>query len=96
MYNGTPAFRLWKVGTHRLLGIHSGPGAEQKDELDNEHPGLPESVETKLKPFANRIFGDFEVCPLEPERKGAMQAACIESARNVVVESETDSNAEKR
>jgi len=32
------------------------------------------------------IFADFEVCPLEPEKLGTMQAACIESAKNIVVE----------
>jgi len=34
----------------------------------------------------HRIFANFEVCPLEPEKPGAMQAACIESAKNIVVE----------
>jgi len=32
------------------------------------------------------VYADFEVCPLEPEKPGAMQAACIESAKNIVVE----------
>jgi|SRR5579864_285247 len=32
------------------------------------------------------IFADFEVCPLEAEKKGEMQAVCIESAKNVYVE----------
>ena len=31
------------------------------------------------------IFADFEVCSLELEKKGEMQAVCIESARNVLV-----------
>jgi hypothetical protein len=30
--------------------------------------------------------GDFEVCPLEPERPGWMQAACIESAKNIFIQ----------
>lgn len=33
------------------------------------------------------IFADFEVCPLELEKMGEMQAVCIESARNVFVKS---------
>jgi hypothetical protein len=88
MTMGTPAFRLWKIGTNRLLGIYSGPGAYQhEDQLgDNEHPELPENVRRKFSPGKNWIFADFEVCPLEPEKKSAMQAACIESARNIVVE----------
>ncbi len=85
-YNGTPAFRLWKIGTHRLLGIYSGPGAEESDVLDNEHPELPANVQAKLKSLGTSIYADFEVCPLEPERVGEMQAACIESASHLVVE----------
>ncbi len=84
-YNGTPAFRLWKIGTHRLLGIYSGPSADRYSD-DNEHPEFPKNVERAFKPLTNRIYADFEVCPLEPERRGAMQAACIESAKNIVVE----------
>jgi hypothetical protein len=85
LYNGTPAFRLWKVGTHRLLGIYSGPSVDRHS-LDNEEPTLPANVRQVFEPTKNRIEADFEICPLEPERPGAMQAACIESAKNVVVE----------
>jgi len=84
-YNGTPAFRLWKIGTHRLLGIYSGPSADLYGE-DNEDPEFPKNVRRAFKPFTNRIFADFEVCPLEPKRESAMQAACIEAAKNILVE----------
>src|SRR5438132_887120 len=63
-YNGTPAFRLWKIGTHRLLGIYSGPSVDRYS-LDNENPEFPPNVERKFKPSYNRIFADFEICPLE-------------------------------
>jgi len=81
-YNGTPAFRLWKVGTHRLLGIYSGPSVDRYGE-DNESPELPQNVKVG---FGEESFGLFEVCPLEPERDGAMQAACIETAKNIFVQ----------
>ena len=55
--------RLWKVGTHRMLGIFSGPDAEKHDELDNERPEFPSNVERAFKPLQNQIFADFEVCP---------------------------------
>lgn len=84
-YNGTPAFRLWRVGTHRLLGIYSGPSVDRHGE-DNEHPEFPANMKRIFKPSENRILADFEVCPLEPEQGGAMQPACIESAKNIVVE----------
>jgi hypothetical protein len=83
-YNGTPAIRLWKIGTNRLLGIYSGPSVDRYG-LDNEDPQMPAKLKRSLKPSQNQVFGDFEVCPLEPEREGAMQAACIESAKNLVV-----------
>jgi len=86
VYNGTPSFRLWKIGTHRILGIYSGPDGEKRDLLDNEHPELPAKVERALKPFQNVVFADFEICPLEPAVAGAMQAACIESAKNIVTD----------
>lgn len=84
-YNGTPAFRLWKVGTARLLGIYSGPGSEKINALDNEKPELPAELRN-YEPLRERVYADFEVCPLEPEKKGKMQAACIESARNITSE----------
>ena len=85
-YNGTPSFRLWKIGTHRILGVYSGPDAGKRDELDNEHPEFPANVRRVFKPFSNQIFADFEICPLEPEVAGTMQASCIESAKNIVVD----------
>lgn len=95
--NGTPALRLWKIGTHRVLGVYSGPSAynptpEDRDRGDNENPELPRNVIQAMRPpvganwFKNRIFANFKVCPLEPEKPAAMQAACIESAKNIVVE----------
>jgi hypothetical protein len=89
--NGTPALRLWKIGTHRVLGIYGGPLSYNVPLDDNEDPALPENVRRTFRAsrhfgFPDRIFADFEVCPLEPEKPGAMQAACIESAKNIVVE----------
>ena len=85
MGNGTPAYRLWKIGTHRILGIYSGPSVDRWG-LDNENPEFPLNVERNLDSYNNVIFADFEVCPLEPERSGVMQAACIETAKNLFVE----------
>ena len=76
-------FRIWKIGSHRLLGVYSGPFVDRKS-LDNENPEFPLNVKEKFRPFKNRIFAEFEVCPLEPEKPGAMQAVCVESAKNVV------------
>jgi hypothetical protein len=93
--NGNPSYRLWKIGTRRLLGIYSGPvafngQAQNKYALDNEGPQLPSNVEDALwrsvnGAWPNVIFADFEVCPLDEEKSEKMQAACIESAKNIQV-----------
>ena len=80
--NGTPAVRLWKIGTRRVLGIYSGPSGLRSD-MDNEEPDLPQNLRRKFKPGDAPIFGEFEVCPLEEEKPGQMQEACIESAKNI-------------
>lgn len=85
-YNGNPSYRLWKVGTHRILGIYSGPGFEKRYALDSRNPELPSNVERAFRTPYSQIFGEFEVCPLEPEVAGTMQAACIESAKNLFSE----------
>lgn len=84
-YEGTPAYRLWKIGTHHLFGIYSGRSAWRGNRLapDNEDPEFPPSVRTLIRSGSVQVFGDFEICPLEPERPGFMQAACIESANNL-------------
>jgi hypothetical protein len=94
--NGTPALRLWKIGTKRILGIYSRPSTYaprvgDPDNGDNEGPQLPLNVahamwSSKGQPLPDRVFGEFEVCPLEPEREGAMQAACVQAAKNIVIE----------
>ena len=83
-YNGTPAYRFWPVGTHHLYGIYSGPG--RLPDLDNESPNLPRNLTEAISdhPFAASVFGEFEVCPLEPEYPRTMQAACIASAKHLV------------
>ena len=84
-YNGTPSIRLWKIGTRRILAIHSGPGFKIGDNQENETPELPANVDRAFaRSTYGRIFGDFEVCPLEPDVAGEMQDACIESGKNMV------------
>ena len=99
--SGDPSFRLWKIGTKRILAIYSGPSHfPPKTDEDSEQPEFPASVDNawdaayKLKiktknpdqALPDPMFGDFEVCPLEPEHRGWMQSVCLESAKNLVVE----------
>jgi hypothetical protein len=78
-----------------VLGIFSGPEAyaPSRGEIidgDNENPDLPQALNNAVSRFRAQsqdhsspvVFGEFEVCPLEPERPRTMQAACIEAAKD--------------
>lgn len=81
-YNGTPTFRIWVVGTHRLIA----PVA--RDWRESEQGGmLPANVRAAIgrDAFRVEVFADFEVCPVERQRQGWMQHVCLVSARRLHV-----------
>ena len=95
--NGTPSTRLWPVGSHRLYGIYSNRYGFKHDDTigDNEGPELPPAVQAAVTSILKRsgpggwtLYGDFDVCPLEPHIQGHMQAACIASATHIVADKE--------
>ena len=87
IYNGNPTFRLWKIGTSRILGIYSGPGHGPFDAGLNEENDLELPANLKKYDYTRvSVFGDCEVCPLAVERDGRMQPACIESAKKLISE----------
>ena len=101
VYNGNPSDRIWQTGTRRILGVFSGPSHfPPRTIADNENPDLPAKLESAYDADYRRwkqsngnkdyefpiIFAYFEVCRLEPEKKGEMQAVCIESAKNIFIE----------
>jgi hypothetical protein len=75
---------LWPVGTKRMLGVTAGPRLDDADD-----PIRPQSL--KFNPGEEAIYGDFEVCPFTPERKGEMQLVCIESASHLVAKRQSSS-----
>jgi len=94
-------WHLWKVGTQRLLKICNGPShfppRNGDDCITPEFPANLDRIykdprnwapsfidDTRLSPLD--VFADLEICPLEAEKKGKMQAVCIESARKILVE----------
>ena len=102
-YNINVSYRIWKVGTKRLLIVYSGPstypprGGAALDATNPEFPANLEkiyeaeykhrvAIKDAIPGWPDPVFADFEVCPLEPERKGEMQAVCIESAKNIFVQ----------
>ena len=85
--SGRPPFRIWKVGTKRILGVYGGPSRyPPRTDRDDAFPEFPASVSKVYRPPDNILYADFEICPLEPEQIGEMQAVCIESAKNIFVE----------
>jgi hypothetical protein len=76
---GTPALRIWPVGTKRMLGVTAGPVADDADD-----PICPQKM-LQFTAGSEEILGDFEVCPFTPKREGAMQMVCVESASHLVV-----------
>jgi hypothetical protein len=76
---GTPALRIWPVGTKRMFGVTAGPVADDADD-----PICPANM-LRFSSGSERIFGDFEICPFTTERRGAMQMVCVESAKHLVV-----------
>ena len=71
--NGTPAVRLWPIGTKRLIGI-----------LPSENEIMPKSIKNNLKADIV-IYGEYLICPFTKAKSGQMQFACIESASNFVI-----------
>lgn len=80
--NGRPSFRIWIVGTRRILGVSHRVADE------SHRPLLPANVWAAFgdgQAFGTFVYGDFEVCPFTRDRPGWMRLVCIASARNLVV-----------
>ncbi|PYS38427.1 MAG: hypothetical protein DMG14_17710 [Acidobacteria bacterium] len=78
-YNGNPTFRIWRIGTDRLLGV---TGAQP-----GEDPIMPDNLGCD---FDHDVYADFEVCPFTAERPGVMQRVCVVSAEKRVIVQRTE------
>jgi len=82
IYNGGPPnFRIWPIGTHRLLGVSEGKY------LLKGYRNIPEEIENQLN-WNNAMFATFLVCPFEKQEPGKMQLVCVESAKSIVIKSQ--------
>ena len=71
------ALKLWLIGTRRVVA------------LANDIDTLPTEVARYLEMTSDdhsHIFGDFVVCPLEPDTPGHMRQVCVTGAENLVVQ----------
>lgn len=71
-YNGTPTFRIWPIGTHRLIGV-----------VPSEDPrSLPAELRG-VATFDRDVFGAFTVCPFTKHKPNVMQFGCVEAVRSI-------------
>ena len=65
---------IWLVGTRRKVRV----GGLAPEFLDKYFD--------MASPHHSYIYGDFEICPLEPLKDGHMQDGCVTDARKLVVQ----------
>jgi hypothetical protein len=71
------ALKLWLIGTTRMVAV------------DNDENDLPADVRKYLEltsPDHSYIYGDFDICPLEPDTPGHLRSVCIVGAEKLVVQ----------
>jgi len=69
-YFGNHEWRIWPVGTHRLLAVEPDP--------DDIRYSVVEPLPSLVKDESIfSIFGDFQVCPLDPDEPGRMRRVCV-------------------
>jgi hypothetical protein len=78
IYNGSPALRIWKLGTRRVLGI-----SDQRFSVAG-YRNVPVDIERQINQDV-AIFGDFLVCPFTRSKPREMQLVCIETGKNLVI-----------
>lgn len=72
--NGIPLV-IWLVGTARRVSVN-----------DTEIPSAVERYLSMTSEDHSYIFGDFDICPLEPDNPGHMRGVCVSGAANLVVQ----------
>lgn len=80
--SGTPATRIWPVGTHRILGVVSRQHPVPDDAF---LPDIPSNVAKMLTPKNDTVWGDFYVCPTTAERVGWMRFVTVKKAAHLFI-----------
>lgn len=86
IYNGTFSFRIWVIGTHRMLRVVD-EGLDNFDDIAR----LPPALTKALKPYEENlwdhdVFADFKVCDVTASRPGVMQTVTVAGATRIRVE----------
>jgi hypothetical protein len=69
------ALAIWIIGTNRRVGVS-----------DTEVPPLLDPYLSMTSPDHGYIFGDFEICPLQPDTPGHLRFVCVAHAEKLVVQ----------
>ena len=77
LWNGAPAFRIWPIGTKRMLGVN---GADNDPEAASP---IPNAVARLRTTDFTQVYGDYRVCPFSVSKPGHMRFVCIDSAANL-------------
>jgi hypothetical protein len=77
-WNGAPTFRIWVVGTKRILGVSEGMFGPVGYDL------LPQGIPAPVS-FDEGYFGDFTVCPFQPPSQNKMRLVCVAAVRHLRV-----------
>jgi hypothetical protein len=75
-YLGGPSTRLWRVGSHRMLGVSDIYGQAG-------YRIIPTYLEKLLEDGQTEVWGDYLVCPLTREKSREMQMVCIDSGKHL-------------
>src|SRR6478672_5142697 len=69
---------IWLIGTNRRVSVTN----DTSDFL----PAAALKYTELTSPEHSYIFGDFTICPIEPESVGQIRGVCVAAAKNLVVE----------
>jgi len=69
------AVQIWLIGTTRRVAVQS-----------TEMPSFVEKYLSMTSEDQSYIYGDFEICPVEPDTPGHMRSVCVSGAENLVVQ----------
>jgi hypothetical protein len=69
------ALKIWLIGTTRMVGLDS-----------TELPVVVEKYMDMTSSNHSYVYGDFDICPLEPDTPGHLRRACVVGADKLVVQ----------
>lgn len=77
LWNGSSVRRIWIIGTRRIVALR------------DEDADVPKAIEEYLDEHAylkksDGLFGDFEICAVEPNLRGHMQHVRLRATKNLV------------